>query len=60
MLLMNKTSTQKSTSFNSKSQADKAVEPVPSKQVIENILNYSRAYEVKTSEKINFIETILN
>lgn len=57
---MNKTSTRKSISLNSKSQANKAVEATPSKQVIENILNYSKAYEVKVSEKINFIETILN
>lgn len=35
-------------------------EEEPSQNVIDNILNYSKALSIRKSKNINFIETVLN
>jgi hypothetical protein len=57
---MNKISTQKLITKKPKTSAEKAVIAIPSPQVISTILNYSKAYQVRQSEQVSFIETILN
>jgi hypothetical protein len=48
------------TSINRNSEMMSKKEEVPSDQIIENILNFARSYEVCKTEKAGYIELNLN